>query len=207
MHFNLSKKKSQVSRWKRLSLALIILIGAWLSLSALYLPTKAYVAQYLIADAWEKTLNEGGHNKPWSWADTHPIAKLGFPSLQETLYVLAGANGRNMAFGPAHTLSSGMPGQPLSTVISAHRDSHFAPLKHLRKGDVIDIQTTTGQFQYRITELQIRDSRTQRIPIQRKDQLILTTCYPFDALTSGGPMRYQVTAERIPSAPQLASAF
>lgn len=190
-------RKNQGSLWKRLSLALILGIGAWLSLSALYMPAKALLAQYLIEDAWQKTLKNGGRHKPWSWADTYPVSKLSFPRLTETLYVLAGANGRNMAFGPAHSLTSGMPGQKRSTVISAHRDSHFSPLKYLRQGDLINIETTDGIFQYHVTNMQVKDSRYEKIHIRHKDQLILTTCYPFDTLSSGGPLRYQVIAEPV----------
>ena len=41
-----------------------------------YIPAKAVLAQYLINDAWNDTVETGDVNKPWSWADMHPVMKL-----------------------------------------------------------------------------------------------------------------------------------
>ena len=43
----------------------------------------------------------------------------------------------------------------------------------------------------------IIDSKTARLQVTNGDQrLLLVTCYPFDTLATGGPMRYLVTAKR-----------
>ncbi len=181
----------------RLIIATLLTVGSWQVGSSVYLLAKAQLAQYLVADAWQATLNDGEVHKPWDWADTHPVAKLSFPQLQQTTYVLEGASGRNMAFGPARTLSSGMPGDSISTVISAHNDSHFSFLGQVQLNDVIQIETLKGQFTYQVTDLRVIDSSQQQVNIKQQDELILTTCYPFNALQTGGKMRYQVTALRL----------
>jgi sortase A len=189
--------KNRKHVWIRLILAAVLTVGSWQVGSSVYLLAKAHLAQYLIADAWQETLADGQPHPPWSWADTHPVARLNFPTLAETTYVLEGASGRNMAFGPVHSETSGMPGTSISTVISAHNDSHFSFLGQLKMEDVIQIETLKGAFSYRVSDIRVVDSDKQQISIQQRDELILTTCYPFNALQTGGNLRYQVTAKRL----------
>ena len=194
-----AKVAQQKSRklWFKIFMATLFTVGSWQVGSSVYLLAKAHLAQYLIADAWNQTLKDGEQHKPWDWADTHPVAKLSFPNLEETSYVLEGASGRNMAFGPARTLTSGMPGGEISTIISAHNDSHFKFLGQVKLNDLITIETTAGQFTYQVKDLRVVDSSQQQVTIKQQDELILTTCYPFNALQTGGKMRYQVTALRL----------
>lgn len=181
----------------KIIIAALLIVGSWQVGSSTYLLAKARFAQYLIADAWQATLKDGQQHKPWDWADTHPVAKLSFPALAETSYVLEGANGRNMAFGPARSISAGMPGEHLSTVISAHNDSHFSFLERVQLNDLVEIETTSGHFTYQVINLQVVDSSRQQVTIKQQDELILTTCYPFNALQTGGTMRYQLTTHRV----------
>ena len=55
---------------------------------------------------------------------------------------------------------------------------------------------------YQLTSLQVVDSRHQPLILPSIDQLLLITCYPFDAILPGGPMRYVVQAERLIDTPQ-----
>lgn len=183
--------------WLRFLIVGIFVLGGWQVLTSGYLLAKAHLSQWLIADAWALTLKDGEAHPPWSWADTHPVAKLTVPSLNQSSYILSGASGRNLAFGPAHVHQSGMPGEARTTVFSGHNDSHFSYLSGINNGDEIKVETLKGVFSYQVTDLQIIDSRLQQIPLKQTSQLILTTCYPFDALTAGGPMRFQITSERL----------
>lgn len=173
---------------------LALLLASWQILSSLYLPAKAQLAQWLIAKAWEQTKKDGNHHAPWSWADTYPIAHINFPSINQSNYILAGGNNRNMAFGPVKLDASGMFGEPLSTVISGHNDSHFAFLNQLKLNDFIQIETQTELINYRIESIEIIDSTQKQITLTPQPQLILTTCYPFNSLQTGSKLRYQITA-------------
>ncbi len=82
-----------------LSLA-VIAVG--LMAKGLWLPAKAELAQILLASAWDRHLSGEATAKPWPWADTWPVARLVVPRLRESQFVLRGASGRNMAFGPTH---------------------------------------------------------------------------------------------------------
>ena len=59
------------------------------------------------------------------------------------------------------------------------------------------MQFTDGsQHQFQVTAQQVINSQQHPLHIPRDNQqLLLITCYPFDAMTPGGPLRYVVTAQ------------
>jgi sortase A len=170
--------------------------GLWQLASGLVIYTKAELAQIWIEDAWELSLQSGklGH-KPWFWADTWPVAKLDFgtsPDAGKIFYVLAGSAGNSLAFGPGHLAASVLPGERGSLMIAAHRDTHFRGLDQLELGQPVRVQSVGGQWaRYRYRDHQIWDTR-QGAPLLdlEVDQLLLVTCYPFDELVAGGPLRW-----------------
>ncbi len=120
------------------------------------------------------------------------------------LLVLEGSSGRNLAFGPVHDPASVLPGQWGNSVIEGHRDTHFRVLKDLRLGDQVHIELPDGRrASFAVAHLQVVDSRRSRIVLDSEaPRLTLVTCYPFDAVRPGGPLRYVVTADWIaPTAP------
>lgn len=164
--------------------------------NALYIHAKAQLAQYLIADAWQQTLEKGGTHYPWSWADTWPLARLQHQPSQTDLFVLAGASGTSLAFGPGHLDGSAQPGHQGTSVIGGHRDTHFAFLEHARIGEELRVQNKQGTWlRYKITELAVKDSSKDALYASPgESELLLITCYPFRAVVPGGPMRYVVKA-------------
>jgi sortase A len=159
--------------------------------AAAWIQLKAELAQGLIARAWE----EPGIEKPWPWADTWPIARLQVPGRDVDLYVLAGDRGNALAFGPGHQHGSALPGGDGVTVIGGHRDTHFAFLQHIEPGDALLLTDKAGTARrYEVSQTRIADIR--RGPLQAAGEgLILVTCFPFDALAAGGPLRYVVLAQ------------
>jgi sortase A len=164
-----------------------------------YIHAKAQLAQLLLARAWQHTLQEGRRVKPWPWADTWPVAQLEVPRLATRLTVLAGANGASLAFAPGYVANSAAPGNPGVGIISAHRDTHFGFLRHVRRGDTLWLQDARGKrHRYRVTDTRVADSRFATITQPRSGSwLLLVTCYPFDAVRPGGPLRYVVSAEAV----------
>jgi sortase A len=158
---------------------------------------KALLAQELIGAAWQRSRAGEPDAKPWWWADTHPVAKLTIGRGARELIVLEGASGRNLAFGPVHDAASVLPGEPGNSVIEGHRDTHFRVLGNLRPGAAIRVELADGKrYSFVVVDLRIADSRRSRISLGgERPRLTLVTCYPFDALRAGGPLRYVVTAE------------
>jgi len=180
---------------KRIAIVLLI-AGTAAAARGLWIPVKAQLAQVLLERAWQRTLHGDPQARPWPWADTTPVARLTFERTHESVIVLAGASGRTMAFAPGHMDGTAMPGARGNCVISAHRDTHFAVLRDARAGDVIRLQRADGHTSvYTIDGLAVVNKRETWVaqPTPRP-QLTLITCYPFDAVTAGGPDRFVVTA-------------
>lgn len=194
---------SQRTAWPRrrrlftwLAIALLG-VGIWQTSGAVYIHAKALVGQYLLQRAWNETRNSGQAVKPWPWADTYPLARLVAPRQQVELMVLAGASGRTLAWGPGHLDDSAAPGEAGNSVLSAHRDTHFRFLERLAPGDPLIVETAGGERRhYRVSAAEVANVRALRIPRDTaRPRLTLVTCYPFDAVVPGGPLRYVVTAD------------
>ena len=110
--------------------------------------------------------------------------------------MLEGASGRVLAFGPGHVTGTARPGAGGNTVISGHRDTHFRWLGSLQLGDRVLLQTGDGRrLDYRVAQAAVHhESEVGLLDPLQGDQLRLVTCYPFDAVTPGGPQRFVVTA-------------
>lgn len=172
----------------------------------LWIPAKAALAQRLIARAWARGPIEGTFAKPWPWADTGPIARLRLAPDAKPLYVLAGSSGEAMAFGPAHVSSTARPGEPDNVVIAGHRDTHFAALRQLAPGDRLRLEsrppTSTDAVVHAVDYVVeatrvVHESRTEILERTGHRELTLVTCYPFDAIVPGGPLRYVVHARAV----------
>lgn len=188
------------SRTRSLVACLLAAIALVLALDAGYLHAKAWLAQVLLREAWAESQSSGAAHKPWPWADTHPVARLAVPAHGVEQIVLAGDAGRTLAFGPGWAESSALPGTRGTPVISGHRDTHFAFLEDLAVGDAIELDGARGRAMYRVVDTQVVDSRDHRIAPGAHDGLLLVTCWPFDAVAPGGPLRYVVRAERVDAA-------
>jgi len=114
--------------------------------------------------------------------------------------VLAGADGRAIAFGPGHMHGTALPGLPGNSVIGGHRDTHFAFLRDLKRGDALTVHRGDGtRRHYRVNDMQVVDKND--VYLARADgptRLTLVTCWPFRALRAGGRERYVVTALATP---------
>jgi sortase A len=192
------------------------LIGVVSVAEATWIEAKAYVAQSLIEVAWQRNQLGKASAQPWPWADTTPVARLTVlerdppsvtvpPTLAAprgaSLIVLEGSSGRNLAFGPTHDAASVLPGERGNSVIAAHRDTHFRILATLEPGDRLRIERPDGHVAFfAVTDISIVDSRHTRIALAADEpRLTLVTCYPFDAIRPGGPLRFVVTADLIAS--------
>ena len=188
---------NKLTKLKRLGVLIIIAIGGWQFSSGTYIYAKAQLAQYLLTNAWTKTLDGNPKVKPWRWADTHPVAKITFDNKLDYI-ILAGGSGRTMAFGPGHVSATPLPGNGGNSVIVGHRDTHFSVLKDLTPGDIIQVQIPNKQISYKVVNSFIVDqSQSEVMQDFGSEQLTLIPCYPFNALQAGGPLRYVVRAEPI----------
>ena len=184
------------------TLALALLLGGlMLGAYAVSVPAKAVVAQILLQRAWHATRHEGAPHRPWPGAEHWPVARLHFPTLDESHIVLEGDGGHVLAFAPGRNPRSAQPGTPGTTVISAHRDTHFNRLGALQVGDPITLEHEGGSTDYRVSTTRVVDARDTTIAIRDRHELVLVTCWPLRAIAPGGPHRFVVFARADPAAP------
>src|ERR1700750_1439347 len=128
------------------------LIGLILFGQGAYIHAKALVAQVLLERAFDQTIATGHPTKPWSWADTWPVARIEVKRIGASAIVLSGSSGQALAFGPGHVETTANAGERGVAVYSAHRDTHFRFLKDVKIGDEIAVTRRDGQtLRYRVS--------------------------------------------------------
>ncbi|MEH6637078.1 MAG: class GN sortase [Halioglobus sp.] len=188
---------SGVEAWRRALIVILLLVGVVQLAGAGIIKAKAWLAPVLIQRAWQQTLlSDAATVRPWPWADTWPVARLRAPAQGADLLVLAGDSGNALAFGPGHAWASAPLGSIGLAVIGGHRDTHFAFLQELQPNDLLQLELPGGQVRhYRVQTSRVVDTGHETLPVESANEmLLLVTCYPFDTLRVGGPLRYAVSA-------------
>ena len=183
----------------RLFVALVLAAaGAALFGQGLYIHAKAILAQALLQRAFAESLATGRAVKPWPWADTWPEARITVKRIGVSAIVLAGSSGQALAFGPGHLERTADAGERGVAVYAAHRDTHFRFLKDVAVGDEIEVTRRDGKiFRYRADGVSIvRFDKSGIDPFATGRELVLATCWPFDAIAHG-PMRYVLHATMV----------
>lgn len=177
---------------------LLAISGVGLVGQATYMTLKAMLAQVLLERAFQTGLATGARQKPWHWADTWPVARIAVPRLRASAIVLAGSSGQALAFGPGHVEGTPEAGEPGTAVYAAHRDTHFAFLKDVVAGDLIEVTRADRSIhRFRVTHTAVVPWDASAIdPLAAGQHLVLATCWPFADRTPG-PLRYLVHAHLV----------
>jgi len=180
--------------------ALCLSLGAACLAKAAYIPAKAALAGVLIERAFDRSQAAGAAALPWASMDARPLARLSVPRLGASEIVLDAETGQALAFAPAHMQQTVRPGAPGLSVIAAHKNTHFAFLQDLQAGDIVTVEAITGEVTaFKISAMEIVDKTESGIDVSASvdaPRIALVTCYPFDALSYGGPLRYVVYGEK-----------
>ena len=176
---------------KIVAIAILLIAGLFNAGQASYLTVKAQLSQILLDSAWELTIVTGERVRPWPWADIQPAAKLTLPRFHYSQIVLATHSSESMAFGP------GLIEFDNSVVLAGHRDSHFAILEHVKLTDEIVLYPEDGsEILAVVVAKQIVDIAKQSSIVPPDNSLLLITCYPFNTIKAGGPLRLVITADK-----------
>ena len=172
------------------------LVGLVLFGQGVWIHAKAMLAQVLLERAFTEMIMIGKTVKPWSWADTWPVARIEVPRIGASTIVLHGSSGQALAFGPGHLELSPDAGEAGTAIYAAHRDTHFSFLAEVVPGDEVRVTRRDGAvFRYRVTGTEVVRADDSGIDPQAEGHnLVLSTCWPLDGKFSG-PLRYLVHAE------------
>ncbi|PCI05721.1 MAG: class GN sortase [Hyphomicrobiales bacterium] len=181
------KQETPLTILMGLVVIMMTVLGLSFVVSGVWIKAKAELAQVLLDRSFEQTIAEGKPVKPWSWADMAPLARITAKRLDQSNIVLSSASGQSLAFGPGHMSNTPLPGEQGTAVLAAHRDTHFAWIKHLRPGDNIEITGSTGEIKnFTMRRAWIAPYDQSGINADSNEHLLaLTTCYPFDSNEQG----------------------
>ena len=126
-----------------------------------------------------------------------PVAVLSIPRLEMSTAVLHGSDEQTLRRGPGHLEGTALPGSSGNMVIAGHRDSFFRPLRDIRRGDDIYVDTAGARYRYRVTSLTVVHPRDVSVlDATAAPTLTLITCYPFWVF-GDAPDRFIVRAARV----------
>lgn len=87
--------------------------------------------------------------------------------------------------GIGQNFASSQPGFGRLILLCGHNNTYFNALKNIAVDDVVEIETSYGTYQYKVSETKIvneNDTSAYDFGID-KEQLVMYTCYPFDMLS------------------------
>lgn len=186
--------------------AILFAAGAALTGYGLITPAKAWLSVQLLDRAWERVRAGEEHVRPWPWMDSEPVARLIFSdagaaaaSERRSYVVMRGVAGSTLAFAPGWHEGTTRPGGEGTTLISAHRDTHFAVLKDIARKDRLVLEDRDGRARtYAVSEMIVTDEPALNLPSGGgPPRLLLVTCYPLDAWRPDSRQRLVVVAEPI----------
>ncbi len=120
---------------------------------------------------------------------TFPVsgAKYGMITIEGTdidCPLFFGDDSKTLRRGAGQYKGSSFPGMCSTTIIGGHNNSFFKTLKDAKVGSIITVKTHYGVYTYKITDTAIKsfNDRTAFDINAENENLVLYTCYPFNAL-------------------------
>jgi sortase A len=135
-----------------------------------------------------------------------PQGLLEVPALGLVAPVLQGTGDSVLDEAVGHVVGSAWPGQPGTSVLSAHDVTWFSGIGALRAGDVIRYVTPCRTYAFQVTAHHIVAAGSPVYTTQTSS-IVLDTCYPFNALyiTSTRYLVYASLTSAMPTHPLPAS--
>lgn len=179
-------------------IGLILLgIGGWQ-----YLNGK-YQSMASLKEAKKMVLKQPDDNNAEAARKNYAPPKVGatagllvISKIKAELAIVEGTDPDDLEKGVGHYKGSFYPGDNGQIVLSGHRDTVFRRLGELEIGDILKMRMPYGSYTYEITNTKIvKSDDTSIITLQhKKEELILTTCYPF-RYVGNAPKRYIIYAK------------
>ena len=161
-----------------------------------YVPDKTDWSEKASAK-YEKTKDGGGV----------PMALLSIDRLNIKAPVYSGTHRITLDRGLGWVEGTANPEEVGNIAISGHRDGFFRPLKDIKVGDAIEMQTIAGTQQFEVSDISIVDALEVSV-LDPTDTTVLTliTCHPF-YFQGYAPDRYIVRAVPVGSGSDGAGVY
>jgi sortase A len=157
-----------------------------------------YWAELSLKAKWSQARGARELERPGSLTASHPtggvVGRLEIPRLSLSTVVFEGADEDVLERGAGHVPGSALPGDRGNTVVAAHRDTFFRPLRGIRTGDLVKIHTPLKDNVYVVKSARVVEpDEVSVLKPTREPALTLITCYPFRYI-GPAPERFVVRA-------------
>lgn len=199
MSHSISRRFLEVGLWLTAFLCLGWVVMAWMSTErAQRLVDEALVAgppeRHGVVPATIPALAPG-----------EPVGRLRIPDAGIEAAVLEGEEEAVLGRAVGHLSDTALPGAGGTVALAGHRDTFFRNLRHVEPGQLVELETPWGRFEYRVHETRVVEPDELWVldDPAMGETLTLITCHPFDWI-GPAPDRFIVRATRAP-APRSAS--
>lgn len=110
-----------------------------------------------------------------------PVGRLEIVRRGVEAPVLAGVDEDVLRRAAGWIPGTSLPGSGGNCALAAHRDSFFAGLEEVVAGDVVELETPSGRFAYRVEWTRVVEPEEVWVLdlVPGEESLTLVTCYPF----------------------------
>lgn len=123
-----------------------------------------------------------------------PVAVLRIAALGLEVPVYSDLTELNLSRGAGWIGGTAAPNTGGNMAIAAHRDQYFRPLKDIRVGDTMQLESLSGLGEFRVSSITIVDpDDVSVLEDTAVSTITLVTCYPFYFI-GNAPQRYIVQA-------------
>lgn len=133
--------------------------------------------------------------------DMRVLARLRVSRVGLEVAVLEGIEDRTLRRGAGWIPGTARPGEQGNVGIAAHRDTFFRPLREVRSGDRIELETLSTTQSYVVRSVYVVEPEaTSVLQPTGEPTVTLVTCFPFNYV-GPAPRRYivQAVADGMPS--------
>ena len=125
------------------------------------------------------------------------IGRLEVPRIRLSVMLAQGDSTAVLRRAVGHLNETPLPGESGNVVFAGHRDTYFRPLRNIRVGDVITIETVDRSYDYEVEWFRVMppDNVSVLAPSE-SNELTLITCFPF-SFVGPAPDRFVVRARQI----------
>jgi len=131
------------------------------------------------------------------------IGLVRIPRIALDVVVKEGVDDATLKVAAGHIPETPLPGTggaDENVALAAHRDTLFRPLRHVRIGDRIRLETDAGVFDYDVDATAVVEPGDVHVLAPRGvPTLTLVTCWPFD-FRGSAPQRFVVQARQVGAA-------
>jgi len=125
------------------------------------------------------------------------LGRLRISRLKVAVMVREGATESTLRRAVGHVPGTALPGNIGNVGLAGHRDTFFRPLRQIRAGDRVTLQTPIGLYRYVVEwTAVVNPSDTASLKATPDRSLTLVTCYPF-RYVGPAPQRFIVRARQV----------